>query len=146
VADCDGFAGGVSWFDAAAFCEWLSAREGKPYRLPTEAEWEYACRQAGERGLENMLAGVREWRLDWHGEYPATPQTDPVGPERGFVKVIRGGGLESDDADFATPARRAGRRGPAARCAMNRDDHVSRGMLRFRRRRPADGQRPVERR
>ncbi|EIP96782.1 hypothetical protein OpiT1DRAFT_01206 [Opitutaceae bacterium TAV1] len=34
----------VSWEDAMRFCRWLSEREGKPYRLPTEAEWEYACR------------------------------------------------------------------------------------------------------
>ena len=113
----------VSWKNAQAFCQWLTRREqrggrlpeGYEYRLPTEAEWEYACRAgtledfAGEVsdmahyalnsdgpnavgtrlpnawGLYDMHGNMWEMCYDAYGEYTAEAQQDPV-------REVRGGG------------------------------------------------------
>jgi formylglycine-generating enzyme required for sulfatase activity len=43
----------VSWNDATEFCRWLSRKDGRDYRLPTEAEWEYCCRAGSETLYSN---------------------------------------------------------------------------------------------
>ncbi|MBM4095233.1 MAG: formylglycine-generating enzyme family protein [Planctomycetes bacterium] len=130
----------VSWNDASEFCKKLSdfpeeKKAGRVYRLPTEAQWEYACRagtttpfhfgnelngtQANCNGAEpygteakgpylektsavgsyppnawglyDMHGNVDEWCSDWYGEYLVTRNTDPQGPQKGEVRVLRGG-------------------------------------------------------
>jgi len=111
----------VNWYEAQAFCRWLSDQEAVPYRLATEAEWEYACRtgttdnfNTGDKlgaefvkggnaslavgkttpnrwGIYDMHGNVEEWCYDWYGPYKAEPQTDPVGYTVGDFRVLRGG-------------------------------------------------------
>lgn len=51
---------GVSWFEAEAYTRWLSARSGRVYRLPTEAEWEQAACGWPKR--------VYPWGNEWNGQ------------------------------------------------------------------------------
>lgn len=101
---------GVSWYDAEAFCKWLTEKEHRTYRLPTEAEWEYVARAGGTKlfgnsdtppksgepnafGVNNMNTDALEWVADWYGPYSFEPQIDPVGPVDGVARVVRGGGI-----------------------------------------------------
>ncbi|TLU87502.1 MAG: formylglycine-generating enzyme family protein [Chlorobium sp.] len=59
----------VSWNDAIAYCQWLSEKTGKWYRLPTEAEWEYACR-AGSRTPFNTGENLTTAQANYDGNYP----------------------------------------------------------------------------
>lgn len=84
----------INWFEAVEFCQRLSLHSGRTYRLPTEAEWEYACRAGtttpfyfGETITTDLAnyAGIDSQDLEWSGSYGLgskgiyREQTTPVG-------------------------------------------------------------------
>lgn len=79
----------ISWDDATEFCRRLSAREGKTYRLPTEAEWEYACRAGTTTPFHfGSILNGEQANVDGNGPYgtsekgPYLQRTTRVGSYR----------------------------------------------------------------
>lgn len=150
----------VSWEDCRQFIAAVRRKTGRNFALPTEAQWEYACRAGtttayscgddetllGEHawyagnaeltthpvgskkpnpwGLHDMHGNVFEWCADWYEEgYPPGDAKDPVGPDSGDRRTLRGGAwlyvtdnLRSSDRGFSPPDYRSNENG--FRCAL----------------------------
>ena len=121
----------VTWDDAQAFC----GKVGHGMRLPTEAEWEYACR-AGRKGafegewrpgkvcwhrgskaqpvgqlrpnawgLHDMHGNVAEWCADWFEPYSRRSAKNPKGAKEGDWRVCRGGSWTSSSSSCRAATR-----------------------------------------
>ena len=131
----------ISWDDCQEFIAKLNEMTGRTFRMPTEAEWEFAARggnyshgykyagsnnlddvaiyepqstlfvrtsSPNELGLYEMSGSMWEWCQDWFGPYGSEPLVNPVGPESGTYRVIRGGCYLWTDPTFCRVSYRTG--------------------------------------
>jgi formylglycine-generating enzyme required for sulfatase activity len=117
-----------SWFDAVSYCEWLSAMTRRRFRLPTEAEWEYAAR-----------GGLEQKQFPWGDDPPESlvnySERWKTGPERVGQAELNGYGLfdvganvhewcaDWFDADYYGVSPERNPQGPAERASHAQVKH-----------------------
>ena len=130
-------ANSMQQYGAIMYCKWLYAKTGVFYRLPTEIEWEYACKagadipskdladyawfqgnsnekyhQVGQKkpnawGLHDMLGNVSEWVLDHFESDPTARKDSPVFIDKYADAVVRGGNYQDPANLVKSTARMA---------------------------------------
>lgn len=97
----------VSWNDANAYAQWLSTQSGEHYRLPTEAEWEYAARGGTTTrfwwGDEFNPRNAHCWECASHGQFPATLPVGAFTPNGYGLYDIVGNAWEWTASDYQAP-------------------------------------------
>ncbi len=95
---------GMTWNNANNFCLWLSQKTGKKYRLPTEAEWEFACR-AGKKDIFSTTSDPEKMKdYAWY-EATADSETNEVGKKKrnAFGLYDMTGNVREWVSDFYSP-------------------------------------------
>lgn len=123
---------GMTWHNASNFCLWLSKKTGKKYRLPTEAEWEYAAR-AGKTdiyGVTNDPEKMKDYA--WY-DATADSETNEVGKKKrnAFGLYDMAGNVREWVSDYYSPTAyaEAARKNPAVnpKGPKTGELHVARG-------------------
>ena len=123
---------GMTWYNATNFCRWLSQKTGNKYRLPTEAEWEYACRAGTTNALgcsdnQKQLADFATYEANSNDE---TSEVAKKKPNKWGLYDMQGN-VREWVFDFYSPDsyKNAAEKSPAVnpRGPANGKIHVSRG-------------------